>query len=413
MSSSGSTDRAVCPSLKSPPPAPHSPSFLASPTSATQGLSHPGSFPASETQGPDSPETKRPQLMQKSAFEVQVFNAESVITQHSKPVITTSDAWRSPMETLFKRIQEGDRKFLQQLPAGSTKQKKIGIFIDEAHDKSGRTPLTAALLRGQTDIVVDLLMLGADPRIADGHGRTPKELAGANSMARIALEFIITRCKHHGPCQVGSEQDRKYQKLLAKIDLGTGHNLLTWAISQDHIKLVAKLIDSGADFRVCNRSGRSALAEACVSGRLAIVSEILDRWPTVVSNLNRHYLIAALRGAAEANRPMVLAHLLSFFRDEFRLQNFDESEAPDENPLDIIAPNPQNQQDSYCFILGGKLQSSAAVGELKRRTSDHWMLTPAESRLLELPKILAYAQKNDLVKIVDIIHAHARLPDDE
>lgn len=413
MDSSSSTDRALYPPLNSPPVYLHSPSFPASPTSATQGLSHPGSFPASETQGPGSPKAKPPQLMQKSSFEVQLFNAESVITQHSNPVTSTSEAWLSPMEELFKRIEAGDRKSVQQLPAGSAKQKKIGIFIDEANVKSGRTLLTAALIRGHLDIVVDLLMLGADPRVADRHGRAPKEIAGATSMADIVLQFMIIWRKHGEPGKLGSATDRKYQDLLAKIDLGTGHNLLTWAISQDHAKLVALLIDSGADFRVCNRFGRSALAEACASGRLAIVSAILDRWPTLASDLNRHYLIAALRSAAEANRPMVLAQLLAFFRDECRLQHFDESDAPDENPLDIITSNPQNQQDSYFFILGSKPRSSATFEEMKRRTTDNWRLTPEESRLLELPKILAYAENHDLTKIVDIIHAHARLPDDE
>ena len=351
--------------------------------------------------------------MQKSSFEVQVFNAESVVTQYSNPVISTSGTWLSPMEGLFKRIEAGDRKYVQQLPAGSAKQKKIGIFIDEANVKSGRTLLTAALIRGHLDIAVDLLMKGADPRVADRNGRAPKEIAGTNSMADIVLQFMIMCRKDDGPGKLGSETDKNLQALLAKIDIGTGHNLLTWAISQDHVELVAMLIGSGADFRVCNRLGRSALAEACVSGRLAIVSEILDRWPTLVCRPNRPYLIAALRCAAEANRPMVLAHLLNFFREEFRIQQLEDSELPDENPLDVITPNPKNQQDSYCFILGSKAQVSATLEEMEHRTTDNWRLTSQESRLLKLPEILTYAQKNDRTKIVEIIHAHARLPEDE
>jgi hypothetical protein len=384
-----------------------------SPTSATQGLSQPGSFPASETLDPYSPEAQSPQVIQKSGFDVQILNGDSVITEHTAPVFRLPDSWLSPMEKLFDRIEKNDREYVQRLPSLGAGQKKQGIFIDQANAGSGRTPLTAALIRGHLDIAIDLLMLEADPRVADGNGRTPEKVAGPHSIASMVLQFMIIRSQHGAPRTTASETDKKYQKLFAKVDLGSGHTLLSWAISQQHNKLAGLLIQSGADFRICNRFGRSALAEACVSGSLAIVSVILDGWPTLASDMNRHYLIAALHGAAEANRPMVMAQLLTFFRDEFRLQQSDTSEANDERPLEKITRSAQTQQDSYRFVFEGKSHSPATVEQLKRRTTDHWLLTPDESRLLELPKLLAYAQSKELPKIVEIIHAHAKLRVDD
>jgi hypothetical protein len=48
-----------------------------------------------------------------------------------------------------------------------------------------------------------------------------------------------------------------------------------------------------------------------------------------------------------------------------------------------------------------------------KQTSDTFLLTPEESRLLQLNKMIALAQKRSLPEIVEIIHAHAIISDDD
>ncbi len=352
-------------------------------------------------------------MMPGKAFETQVFNTDSAIAVHSAPVLTVTSSSSSPMGELFLRIKKNDREFVQQLPALCSAQEKLGIFLDHADPASGCTPLTSALMRDHLELAVDLLMLGADPKIADDNGCAPLALANGDSMATMVLKFIILWRKHGTPRTTGSTADRSYQPLLTQIDLHTGHTLLTWAISCRHQSLVKLLIKAGPDFRVYNRFVRTALEEACVSGSLATVSVLLDAWPTLVSDLNREYLVDAMRAAAEKNRPMVLAQLLSFFRDEFRLRQADVSDADDENPLSDIASDPLMQEEAFQMAIGIKPSPKASLEQLMRRTRDTWLLTEKESRLIGLKEIAMSRDKPVSKEIVDIIHAHAKLPADD
>lgn len=409
MDSSSSTDRVACPPPNSPPAHPHSLSFPVSPTSATQGLSHPVSFPASETQGPESPGTRPPQLTQKSGFEVQVFNGQPLPQQHSHPVLMIPNAGLSPMEKLFDRIAENDRAFIRQLPARSKDRQKQGYAMDAKDPASGCTPLTAALTRGHLDLAVDLLVLGADPEGVDAKGRHPLAVARRDSMAAMLLEFVIAWSQHGKSGPAAKAAISAWQKLLIKIDPGTGHTLLTWAISHQHHRLVELLVASGADLRACNRFGTSALEEACRSGKIESVSVLLDAWPALVSDLHRPYLVSAVTVAAAADRPMVLAQLLSFFRDGFRARQRDLPDNADDPPLHPVVPDPLTQQEVYRSFLGSRADAWNLV-TLMRRTRDNFLLTEDESRLLKLDEVLAEAQQKDRQKIVAIIHAHAKLP---
>lgn len=406
MGSSSSTDHTLPPVSGSPNP------LLRSPTSATQGLSNPGSFPASES-NPASPPQNPPQMVAGHAFEVQVFNGGSPVISHSNPVLAVSDSSLSPMKRLFLRIDANDREFVQQLPILRSKQMKLGIFLDEPDPASGSTPLTAALMRGHLDLAADLLLLDADPQLADAKERVPVELAGADSMGAMVLQFMSLQKMHGLPHMTGSKADRDYQQLLTKIDPHTGHTLLTWAISRRHQPLVERLIESGPDFRVYNRFVRTALEEACVSGSLWVVTLLLDAWPTLVSDMNRRYLTDAMRVAAESHRPMVLAQLLAFFRTEFRLRKVDQDQDLDENPLDQCSSDASTQNDVYRSFLGSSPEKQATIEKIMRRTHDNFLLTEDESRLLGLNGIVAFAKEKELQKIVEIIRAHAKLPADD
>ncbi len=343
-------------------------------------------------------------------FEVRTFNIGSAIVEHTEPVLAVSDSHLPPMERLFSRIAKNDRPFVQQLPVTRKEQKKLGIFLDQADPASGRTPLTAALVRGHLDLAVDLLMRGASPSMVDSIGRSPEAIAGADTMATMVLRFMILYSEQSTPRSSASVVNKDLQKLLTQIDRDTGQTLLTWAIGQRHQKLVESLVSSGADLRVSNRFGRAAVEEACVSGSLTTLSYLLSAWPTLASDLNREYLIAAICAAALANRPMALAQLLSFFRAEFRLRRESDADSEDLHPLDPISSDPLTQQDVYRSFLGAQAAHTASLDVMMRRAHDNFLLTEKESQLLELDGVVAFSREKKLMKIVEIIHAHAKLP---
>ena len=109
---------------------------------------------------------------------------------------------------------------------------------------------------------------------------------------------------------------------------------------------------------------------------------------------------------------MVLAKLLSFFRDEYRFQQSSVSESVDDNPVNSVVPDPLTQKDVYSSFLGSK-PDFWNLTTLMYRTNDNFLLTEEESRLLKLNEIVAFAQQEGLQKIIEIIRAHAKLPDDE
>lgn len=311
-------------------------------------------------------------------FEVRTFNIGSSIIEHTPPVLAASDSHLPPMERLFSRIAKNDRPFVQQLPVTRKEQKKLGIFLDQADPASGRTPLTAALIRGHLDLAVDLLMRGADSSIVDSIGRSPEAIAGADTMATMVLRFMVLYDNQSTPRSSASLVDKDLQKLLTQIDRDTGQTLLTWAVGQRHEQFVEQLVSSGADLRVCNRFGRAPLEEACMSGSLTTLSYLLEAWPTLASDLNRDYLIAAIRAAAVADRPMALAQMLSFFREEFRLRQEGDADSEDLNPMDPISSRQLTQQDVYRSFLGAQSESCASMDMMMRRTHDKFLLTERE-----------------------------------
>ena len=306
---------------------------------------------------------------------------------------------------------------MQQLPSGYREREHLGIFIDHCHVTTGRTALTAALQHGHIDLAVDLLLLGADPSVVDRNGRSPQQIASRDDMASMVIQFfqlresLIDASSSGTSSMPGAKKD--LHKLLVKIDIKTCHTLLTWSISNHHDELVEQLIDSGADIRVANRFRRDALEEACISGSISTVCFLLDTLISKKLELRVAQLIACMLQAANANRPMVLARLLSFFRDEFRLQKIDVPEALEENPLNPIVSMPSTQQDAYRWFLGSKPEPTASLDTLIKRTSNNFILTKAESQLLKLNELVDVAQQKGLIKIVEIIHAYTRLPEDE
>ena len=404
------------------PPSSHLPSVSPiSPTSKTQSLLSPGSFPASESSANDSP-TLMPPVMTPSkapsttlghAFELKTFNTQEDVNIHSEPIVKAKKLACSPMEKLFQKIEKNDRIFIQKLPPDRLEQTEQGFFIDQASSLAhgGFTPLTRALTLGHLDLVVDLLLIGASTNVADAQTRQPLRIVDNDSMAKMIIMFMALKATEAKSRKSKSNHHGEYQKLLTQIDPASGYTLLTWAIRYRHPELVRKLINAGADFRVYNRSGRAAFEEACAFGCMETLSLLLDAWPEVVLDQYREHLIAGIESAIRTNRRMVVAELLSFFRTEFRYLYKSASTISRYDKEPKVPSNPVVEEEAFRLFLGAKPERKTSVAHLMKQTSDTFLLTTEESRLLQLNKMTALAQKRSLPEIVEIIHAHAIISD--
>ena len=404
------------------PPSSHLPSASPiSPTSRTQSLLSPGTFSASESPAVDSPTLKPPVMTPRvvpsttlgHAFELKTFNIQEDVNVHSEPKVMPRELVGSPMEKLFQKIKQNDRIFIQQLPRNLFGQAKQEFFIDKASSSAdgGYTPLTLALTLGHLDLAVDLLLIGASTNVADAQKRQPLRIVPNDSMAKMIITFMVLETNEAKSRTSKSNHHGEYKKLLTQIDPASGYTLLTWAIRHRHPELVRKLINAGADFRVYNRSGRAAFEEACAFGCMETLSLLLDAWPEVVLDQYREHLIAGIESAIRTNRRMVVAELLSFFRTEFRYLYKSASTISRYDKEPKVPSNPVVEEEAFRLFLGAKPERKTSVAHLMKQTSDTFLLTTEESRLLQLNKMTALAQKRSLPEIVEIIHAHAIISD--
>lgn len=370
--------------------------------------------PLTEFQRVSRPSTKipppppLPTMVPRQGFEVRQFNADDQPVVHDKPRLTPRTPKLPTAAELFARIRANDREFVQQLSAFAGKQPDFSRLLEYPDTKTGRTPLTTAIDSGHLDLAVDLMMLGASPSAEDFRGNAPVEIVAGSGMPMMLMQFMLWHEKQGAPS--ARPADQQLQKQLDAIDSETGHTLLTWAIAQRHDALVELLIDSGADVRTNNKHKRDALQEACTSGSVATVCRLLQGWTEPGAELRPQEVVAAIGCAVRADRHMVLAQLLSFFRDEYRFRQGGLPSAADENPLNPVTPNPMMQRDAYGLFFGTRHASSATMDVLIHRTSDNFLLTENESLLLHLDKIVVWAGKENKTKIVEVIHAHARIP---
>lgn len=229
-------------------------------------------------------------------------------------------------------------------------------------------------------------------------------------MVSLVERFMSLRERQLASASTPPQDSKELRKLLITIDPATGHTLLTWAISRRHEQLVELLVDSGADFRVANRFSKTALEVACSSGSIATVCRLLKDWSDRGVELRCEHLMSAMQCAVEANRPMVLAQLLSFFRDEFRHRQAALPEAAGRPAPAPLLPRPSAQDDAHAFFAGNQRSASPTLQAIMGRTTDTFLLTEKECSLLRLTELLDRARQAQRDKIVEIIHAHARLP---
>jgi len=196
-----------------------------------------------------------------------------------------------------------------------------GARVDTAHEEGGSTPLDYAVLRGNATIVRLLLEHGAKSAralfTAAGHGQTEivRLLIGAG--------FSVTARDDSGSApldlaalQGGGETVRLLLAEGAGRDQphpGTGAAPLIEAASRGNAGAVAALLEAGADPRVRDRGGWTALRNAVANGRVEAAEQLLEKTKPPASDLP-----ALLRAAAERGDGKMTALLAAHGADPAR-----------------------------------------------------------------------------------------------
>ncbi|KIW20664.1 hypothetical protein PV08_01241 [Exophiala spinifera] len=138
-----------------------------------------------------------------------------------------------------------------------TRNAIITLLLDrgcelEAKDATGRTPLMAACLRGQSDVILTLLARGADPNLEDATGKNCLQIMASESKRKTdwspeALSALLP----------------KFKDLNKRDSHGReGRTPLLWAAARNQLTLVDALLKMGkgvADINQSNDQGHSAL----------------------------------------------------------------------------------------------------------------------------------------------------------
>lgn len=159
-------------------------------------------------------------------------------------------------------------------------QAKLLVRRDESlvrnKDADGRTPLHDAAERGNAVLVEEFCECGALLDEPDGRGHTPLDLAmHAGPWKTGASETCVEILLAHGAAMdawraaaIGDVS--RLRDLMAKDEVGVndmnelGRSMLYEAAHNNHLEVVAGLLDSGADPNVTNSDGQTPLSTACL-----------------------------------------------------------------------------------------------------------------------------------------------------
>lgn len=310
------------------------------------------------------------------------------------------------MQSVFKNIDSGNLKFFDLVPGKRIERNAHGIDLDMVHPKTLHTPLTMALQSGQIEIAVMLLVLGADPLAVNGKEIPPMEVA--SSLSRMFLRFFILRRQPEVKVENSKPRER-FLQLLNTVNADSGETMLSWAVTHRQDKLACLLILAGADFKCRNAKNAAPLEVAARYGSMQLVNAMTETWPQLASYAKLPYVKQAIVGATEMNRPSVIAHLLAFFRAEFRARNDENEDNVDIDSIDLhedIPPSPQIEDEAFEFFMNDKSQPALTVQQLMHRSSDRYLLTEKECWLLELDKAAKIAEKMGHQRVLGIFAAH-------
>ncbi|ETS84994.1 hypothetical protein PFICI_03019 [Pestalotiopsis fici W106-1] len=132
-----------------------------------------------------------------------------------------------------------------------------------AVDKDGKTPLHRAAWPGDVDKVKLLLDRGADPSIKDNNGQTPLIWVIEKKSSFVPpLEAVVEVLLTAGISCVNA------------IDIH-GKTAISWAVTNNNVRLVKMLLDYHADPTVQDADGNTCLNRACESNYVDIVETLL------------------------------------------------------------------------------------------------------------------------------------------
>jgi ankyrin repeat protein len=163
-----------------------------------------------------------------------------------------------------------------------------GADVDAA-DASGRSPLYVAGEAGHSDVVQLLLAAGAGVASADSRGRTPLHAAAMERRLEVMQQLLEAGANVHAGDKHGwtplhaaaCRQHDLVQLLLAAgvdVDPAQGWTSLHPAVGCGHHEVVQQLLRKGANPRVRDVHGETALQTAACSWRTDIVQLLLEAW---------------------------------------------------------------------------------------------------------------------------------------
>lgn len=201
-----------------------------------------------------------------------------------------------------------------------------GEFSIDKPDCEGRTALSWAASRNDTEAVRMLLSYGADIEIASRRRYRPVNEAAKSGLACLELLIAaganVTAGHHHG-----------FDTLL--------HVLLSDMAEEEIYEAVQLLLDAGANINVKDSSGQTPLIRACYGNHTKSVKLLIERGADLTSHNNSgdNALLYAIRG----NRHAILQQLLSKHLDHTGLETESGSllhlaaEAGDTQTLKVLA----------------------------------------------------------------------------
>ena len=198
----------------------------------------------------------------------------------------------------------------------------------EATDKQGRTPLLAAVARGNQRICSHLLHFGARVDVQDRNGRTPLSIAYHKRDAGLCCMLIENGAdfKSAGFCtsvlftmalNTGS-QEVACQLLQANVDIGLiekqsqfpgGSSALIAATTMGQTQIACALINAGVSVDAQDGEGNTALVVAAMLGYDNILTHLLDAGANIGLRNSRQQ--TALHVATEAGRTHTACLLVS------------------------------------------------------------------------------------------------------
>ena len=207
-----------------------------------------------------------------------------------------SESYKVKAKLLFhKEIEEENKELFKATVFGEIgKIRRIlsngMVDVNSLNRSYHSTALIQAVIRSYKEVVQLLLHAGADPNMADKHGKTPLHLAGREIEVVKAL------------LDAGADPDRRVIQ---------GNTPIHLAAYNGNLNVVKLLMERGADPTKRGGNGRDALAIAAMKGQNNVVIFLLERGidPTKRDRDGKSPFALALEHKHKATAKILLDHI--------------------------------------------------------------------------------------------------------